>query len=99
MKIPLTPIRFLRYAREQFSNKVGVICGDQRFTYEQFAERSARLAGVLIACRSTTWRPDRLPQRQLSSSAGSVLRGTRSRLRAVAAQHPAGPGGTRIRSG
>ncbi len=49
MKIPLTPVRFLRYAREQFSNKVGVICGDQRFTYEQFADRSARLAGVLIA--------------------------------------------------
>lgn len=49
MKIPLTPIRFLRYAREQFSNKTAVICGDQRFTYEQFAERSARLAGVLVA--------------------------------------------------
>jgi fatty-acyl-CoA synthase len=49
MKIPLTPIRFLRYAREQFSNKVGVVCGDQRFTYAQFAERSARLAGVLVA--------------------------------------------------
>jgi fatty-acyl-CoA synthase len=49
MKIPLTPVRFLRYAREQFSNKVGVICADQRFTYDQLAERSARLAGVLIA--------------------------------------------------
>ena len=49
MKIPLTPIRFLRYAREQFSKKVGVICSDKRFTYEQFAERSARLAGVLVA--------------------------------------------------
>lgn len=49
MKIPLTPIRFLRYAREQFPNKVGVVCGDHRFTYAQFAERSARLAGALIA--------------------------------------------------
>jgi fatty-acyl-CoA synthase len=49
MKIPLTPIRFLRYAREQFPNKVGVVCGEQRFTYAQFAERSARLAGALIA--------------------------------------------------
>ncbi len=48
MKIPLTPIRFLRYAREQFANKVGVICGNQRFTYKQFAERSTRLAGVLV---------------------------------------------------
>ncbi len=49
MKIPLTPVRFLRYAHEQFPNKVGVICGDQRFTYAQFAERAARLAGALVA--------------------------------------------------
>ena len=49
MKIPLTPIRFLRYAREQFPDKVGVVCGEQRFTYAQFSERAARLAGALIA--------------------------------------------------
>src|ERR1017187_3136605 len=49
MKIPLTPIRFLRYAREQFPDKVGVVCGEQRFTYAQFAERAARWAGALIA--------------------------------------------------
>jgi fatty-acyl-CoA synthase len=49
MNIPLTPIRFLRYAREQFPHKVGVVCGDERFTYAQFAERAARLAGTLIA--------------------------------------------------
>ncbi|MGO9125011.1 MAG: long-chain-fatty-acid--CoA ligase [Terriglobales bacterium] len=49
MKIPLTPIRFLRYAREQFPNQVGVVCGEHRFTYAQFAERAARLAGALIA--------------------------------------------------
>jgi len=49
MNIPLTPIRFLRYAREQFPDKVGVVCGEQRFTYAQFAERAARLAGALMA--------------------------------------------------
>jgi len=49
MKIPLTPIRFLRYAVEQFPEKVGVVCGEQRFTYAQFAERAARLAGALTA--------------------------------------------------
>ena len=49
MKIPLTPIRFLRYAREQFPGKVGVKCGDERFTYAQFAQRAARLAGALLA--------------------------------------------------
>ena len=49
MKIPLTPVRFLRYACEQFPTKAGVVCGEQRFTYAQFAERAARLAGALIA--------------------------------------------------
>jgi len=49
MKVPLTPVRFLRYAREQFPRKVGVICGQQRFTYALFGERVARLAGGLIA--------------------------------------------------
>ena len=44
MNIPLTPIRFLRYAREQFPNKLAVVCGNNRFTYKQFADRSARLA-------------------------------------------------------
>jgi len=48
MKIPLTPVRFLRYAREQFPEKVGVVCGEERFTYAQFAERAARLAGALL---------------------------------------------------
>jgi len=48
MKIPLTPIRFLRYARVQFPKKVGVVCGSRRFTYAQVAERAARLAGALV---------------------------------------------------
>ncbi len=47
MNIPLTPIRFLRYASEQFPGKTAVICGDRRFTYAQFADRAARLAGAL----------------------------------------------------
>ncbi|MBZ5705840.1 MAG: long-chain-fatty-acid--CoA ligase [Acidobacteriia bacterium] len=49
MKVPLTPIRFLRYAREQFPDKTGVVCGAERFTYTQFADRAGRLAGALIA--------------------------------------------------
>jgi len=49
MNIPLTPIRFLRYAREQFPRKVGVVCGEHRFTYERFAQRATRLAGALVA--------------------------------------------------
>lgn len=48
MNIPLTPLRFLRYAREQFPQKVGVVCGSERFTYAQFATRCSRLAGALV---------------------------------------------------
>lgn len=49
MNLPLTPLRFLRYAQQQFATKVGIVCGEQRFTYGQFADRTARLAGALIA--------------------------------------------------
>ncbi len=47
MKIPLTPIRFLRYAEQQFPNKLGIVCGDVRLSYAQVAERVRRLAGGL----------------------------------------------------
>lgn len=48
MNIPLTPLRFLRYASEQFPNKVGLVCDDRRYTYSQFAERCGRLGGALL---------------------------------------------------
>lgn len=47
MNVPLTPIRFLRYAEQQFAGKTAVVCGDLRFTYAQFADRTSRLAGAL----------------------------------------------------
>jgi len=47
MNIPLTPIRFLRYAEQQYPNRTAVVCGEERFTYAQFAERVGRLAGAL----------------------------------------------------
>src|SRR5215471_5867132 len=47
MNIPLTPVRFLRYAEQQFPGKTAVVCGNQRFTYAQFAERARCLAGAL----------------------------------------------------
>src|SRR5262245_19264367 len=47
MNIPLTPVRFLRYAEQQFPRKPAVFCGEQRFTYAEFAERASRLAGAL----------------------------------------------------
>src|SRR5262249_61258924 len=47
MKIPLTPIRFLRYAEQQFPRKLAIVCGDQRLTYADFARRASQLAGAI----------------------------------------------------
>jgi fatty-acyl-CoA synthase len=47
MIIPLTPLRFLRYASQQYPNKIGIICGEQQLTYSEFAERAAKLGGAL----------------------------------------------------
>ena len=47
MNIPLTPIRFLRYAHQQFPRKTAIICGEERLTYNEFADRTARLAGAI----------------------------------------------------
>jgi len=47
MFLPLTPIRFLYRAMDVFSNKVGIVCGDQQFTYAEFGRRCERLAGGL----------------------------------------------------
>ena len=40
-------MRFLRYAEQQFPNKTAVVCKEERFTYAQFGDRAARLAGAL----------------------------------------------------
>src|SRR5258708_15933253 len=47
MNIPLTPLRCLRYAEQQYSHRTAVVCGSERFTYGQFADRAARLGGAL----------------------------------------------------
>jgi fatty-acyl-CoA synthase len=47
MNIPLTPVRFLRYAEQQYPGRTAVVCGRERFTYAQLAERVSRLAGAL----------------------------------------------------
>ena len=47
MNLPLTPVRFLRYAEQQFPRKTAVVCQDQRFTYAEFGDRVWRLAGAL----------------------------------------------------
>src|SRR5271169_491969 len=47
MNIPLTPLRFLRYAAQQYPRRTAVVCNDERYTYAQMAERVSRLAGAL----------------------------------------------------
>src|SRR5713101_9384228 len=47
MNIPLTPLRCLRYAEQQYPYRTAIVCGSDRFNYAQFADRSARLAGAL----------------------------------------------------
>lgn len=49
MNIPLTPIRFLRYAEQQYPRKLAVVCGSERFNYAEFGARVSRLTGVLKA--------------------------------------------------
>src|SRR5258707_886184 len=47
MNIPLTPLRCLRYAEQQYSHRTAIVCGNERFTYAEFADRAARLGGAL----------------------------------------------------
>ncbi len=47
MNIPLTPLRFLRYAEQQYPCRTAVVCNQENFTYGQFADRARRLAGAL----------------------------------------------------
>jgi acyl-CoA synthetase (AMP-forming)/AMP-acid ligase II len=47
MKVPLTPIRCLLWAAEQYGHKVGVVDGERRLTYEQVLDRASRLAVAL----------------------------------------------------
>ena len=43
----LTPLAFYRRAEELFGSKIGVVDGEVRLTYAQFAERVDRLSGAL----------------------------------------------------
>jgi len=46
--VALTPIDFLERARRVFPTRAGVVEGDRRWTYEEFAQRCDRLAHALI---------------------------------------------------
>ena len=48
MLLPLTPVRLKRHAAQLFGRKVGVVCGEHRFTYREFNERADRLSAALL---------------------------------------------------
>jgi fatty-acyl-CoA synthase len=48
MNIPLTPLRFLRYAEQQYPGRTAVVCDDKRYSYKEFGDRARRLAGALM---------------------------------------------------
>ena len=48
MQLPLTPVRLKRHAAKIFGRKVGVVCGEDRFTYREFNERADRLSSALL---------------------------------------------------
>ncbi len=47
MNIPLTPLRFLDRARQQFGSKTGVVDGDRSWTYAEYDSRCRRLANLI----------------------------------------------------
>src|SRR5258706_5191488 len=47
MNIPLTPLRFLRYAEQQYPRRTAVVCDQHNFTYTEFADRARHLGGAL----------------------------------------------------
>jgi fatty-acyl-CoA synthase len=47
VNIPLTQVRFLERAAKIYGNKTAVICGPQRWTYREYADRVDRLAQAL----------------------------------------------------
>ena len=46
---PLTPTAFLHRAAHVFPDRIGVVQGELKFTYDEFHERSLRFAGALNA--------------------------------------------------
>src|SRR5579872_6274260 len=49
MNIPLTPVRCLYRGADLYGKKVGIVSGNCRYTYAEFADRCQRLAAGLAA--------------------------------------------------
>lgn len=48
MNLPLTPARFKHHAAQIFGRKQGIICGETRFTYQEFNQRCDRFSAALL---------------------------------------------------
>src|SRR6266566_6517371 len=49
METPLTPLEFARRTRKLYGDRIGVVDGERRLTYEQFFERCDRWSAALQA--------------------------------------------------
>src|SRR5258705_7477522 len=49
MHVPLTPVRCLYRAVDLYGKKIGIVCGNLRFTNSEFGERCERLASGLLS--------------------------------------------------
>jgi fatty-acyl-CoA synthase len=58
MEIPLTPLEFMRRARRLYADRLGVVDGEQRWTYGQFFERCDHWSAALQALG--VWQGDRV---------------------------------------
>jgi fatty-acyl-CoA synthase len=58
MLIPLTPVRFFEYVEKIFTDKEGVVCEGERFTYGQFCRRVRKMSNALM--RSGVRKGDRV---------------------------------------
>ncbi|MGH9351927.1 MAG: long-chain-fatty-acid--CoA ligase [Terriglobia bacterium] len=48
MILPLTPVRYKRRAAQLFGQKQGIVCGENRFTYQEFDQRCDRFSAALL---------------------------------------------------
>ncbi len=47
MIIPLTPVRFFEYVEKIFTNREGIVCEGERFTYGEFCRRVRKMSSAL----------------------------------------------------
>src|SRR5271154_206215 len=98
MNIPLTPVRFLRYSEQQFPRKTAVVCQNLRFTYAEYGDSCRAFGGSIAQRRSEGGRSRGVPQPELPSAAGSLLRSSGSERRVASAQSSAGSAGAYLHS-